>query len=181
MSSLQRAAPVSNRQSQVQTAPRIVSNAPRQAVLHLRGARDTEPSSSNGRRIRWAEDVVDNEGLGRKSSKGKHSLMLLSGLDGIGIRPSLLHTKFKANIYIVCCIYHAPHPIDESSDESSSSDSDSDSGDDGSARPSRKDNCSHNHNHKHGNGKAPGKRRPSPNAYEKIPKNRGSGGTTMKK
>ncbi|RQM05250.1 hypothetical protein DH86_00001786, partial [Scytalidium sp. 3C] len=150
MSSLQRAAPVSNRQSQVQTAPRIVSNAPRQAVLHLRGARDTEPSSSNGRRIRWAEDVVDNEGLGRKSSK-------------------------------VCCIYHAPHPIDESSDESSSSDSDSDSGDDGSARPSRKDNCSHNHNHKHGNGKAPGKRRPSPNAYEKIPKNRGSGGTTMKK
>jgi hypothetical protein len=39
----------------------------------------------------------------------------------------------------VCCIYHAPKGIDESSDESSSdSSSDSDSGDDGSARPARR-------------------------------------------
>lgn len=49
-----------------------------QAVLHLRGAtREEEAESSGGengentrRRIQWAEDVVDNEGLGRKSSKG---------------------------------------------------------------------------------------------------------------
>ncbi|KAI6780393.1 phosphatase inhibitor [Emericellopsis cladophorae] len=35
-----------------------------QRVLRLRGARNT-----NGRSVQWAEDVVDNEGLGRKSSK----------------------------------------------------------------------------------------------------------------
>ncbi|KAH8811881.1 type 1 phosphatases regulator ypi1 [Xylogone sp. PMI_703] len=156
MTTVQRAPPASGSQSQIESSPRIVSTAPRQAVLHLRGARrtsedDGEPSSgSNRRRIRWAEDVVDNEGLGRKSSK-------------------------------VCCIYHAPRPIDESSDESSSSsDSDSDSGDDGSARPSRKEKCGHNHNHDHGKDKASRKRRPSPNAYEKVPKNRGVGGTTLK-
>lgn len=52
----------------------------RQPVLHLRGASiggDTigGPDGRGGRagrgpRIRWAEDVVDNEGLGRKKSKG---------------------------------------------------------------------------------------------------------------
>ena len=36
-------------------------------VLRLRA---TAPSPSNRRRIQWAEDVVDNEGLGRKRSKG---------------------------------------------------------------------------------------------------------------
>jgi hypothetical protein len=35
-----------------------------QAVLRLRGANAPGPS------VRWADDVVDNEGLGRKSSKG---------------------------------------------------------------------------------------------------------------
>lgn len=37
-----------------------------QAILRLRGAH--APSRPS---VRWAEDVVDNEGLGRKSSKGK--------------------------------------------------------------------------------------------------------------
>lgn len=36
-------------------------------VLRLRA---TAPEPSTRRRIQWAEDVVDNEGLGRKSSKG---------------------------------------------------------------------------------------------------------------
>ncbi|MCJ1405358.1 hypothetical protein MMC11_008585 [Xylographa trunciseda] len=49
--------------------------------------------SAPRRGIRWAEDVVDNEGLGRKSSK-------------------------------VCCIYHKPRAVGESSSESSSSDDD---------------------------------------------------------
>ncbi|KAI4106200.1 MAG: hypothetical protein L6R37_002287 [Teloschistes peruensis] len=77
-------------------------------------------------RIRWAEDVVDNEGLGRKRSK-------------------------------VCCIYHPPGEIGESSSSdssgSSSSSNDSDfSNDDGGARMTnsqrgkrRKDN-GHQHN-----------------------------------
>jgi len=98
-------------------------------------------------RIQWAEDVVDNEGLGRKKSK-------------------------------VCCIYHAPKGIDESSDESSSDsssdDSDSDS-DDGGARPSGrgngKKNCEHD-GHEHGKDKGKGRAR-SPNAYEKVPKVKG--------
>ncbi len=43
------------------TAPAL--SAP--AILRLRGA---HPPSAH--RVQWAEDVVDNEGLGRKSSKG---------------------------------------------------------------------------------------------------------------
>lgn len=38
-------------------------SAPR--ILRLRGRHN-----ANGRSVQWAEDVVDNEGLGRKSSKG---------------------------------------------------------------------------------------------------------------
>ncbi|RMZ77467.1 hypothetical protein DV738_g4374, partial [Chaetothyriales sp. CBS 135597] len=109
--------------------------------------------------IRWADDVIDNEGLGRKSSK-------------------------------VCCIYHRPRGVDESSDEddsssSSSSDSDGDSSnggsdsgdDDGAARPTaaakrrQGRGCGGGHDgHDHGKGKGRkghkrGRRRkPSPNA-----------------
>lgn len=130
--------------------------APRQAVLHLRGAtREQErelvedgESSRARRRIKWAEDVIDNEGLGRKKSK-------------------------------VCCIYHAPKAFGESSDESSSDSDDSDSGDDGSARPTRIPSNGHghghNHNHAHDHGKSKGKgkgRSSSPNAYEKMPRNK---------
>jgi len=42
-------------------------------VLHLRGATREEEAEGSTRerpRIQWAEDVVDNEGLGRKKSKG---------------------------------------------------------------------------------------------------------------
>lgn len=38
-------------------------------TLRLRG----EPRQSR-RAIRWAEDVVDNEGMGKKSSKGEFAL-----------------------------------------------------------------------------------------------------------
>jgi len=47
----------SSTQAQTQTEP--------QAILRLRGA----PPPTN-RSVQWAEDVVDNEGLGRKKSKG---------------------------------------------------------------------------------------------------------------
>lgn len=59
--------------------PTATDTAPVQAILHLRGAtRESEHdrTDANGgdgrseRRIQWAEDVVDNEGLGRKTSKG---------------------------------------------------------------------------------------------------------------
>jgi len=122
-----------------------------QAVLHLRGATKEEEEEARTmtgdgntrRRIQWAEDVVDNEGLGRKSSK-------------------------------VCCIYHAPRGIDESSDESSSDSDDSESGDDGSARPARREGRPHKHSHDHGKGKGKERAR-SPNAYEKMPKAKSGG------
>jgi protein phosphatase 1 regulatory subunit 11 len=153
------------------TPSRGTSTSPDPLVLRLRGAHtpsthtqttasDENTTQSLSRGIRWAEDVVDNEGLGRKSSK-------------------------------VCCIYHKPRPVGESSDEedsSSSSDSDasgSESPDDGAARAvggkrGRKSRRAHKHDHGDDCGQGhvgdKGKRRPSPNAYEKMPKyNKGPG------
>ncbi|KAI5466888.1 hypothetical protein BGZ63DRAFT_369820, partial [Mariannaea sp. PMI_226] len=56
--------------SQTQTVsatqpPQAESSTRNPRVLRLRGAHQ-----SNSRSVQWAEDVVDNEGLGRKSSKG---------------------------------------------------------------------------------------------------------------
>lgn len=134
------------------------SPSPEPLVLRLRGAHDASGSHTargDRRGITWAEDVIDNEGLGRKSSK-------------------------------VCCIYHKTREFGESSsedDSSSGSDSsDSDAGgsnspDDGGAKMSgNRRGRKHDHGHKHGDdcgragGKGKGKRRPSPNAYEKMPK-----------
>ena len=53
-------------QTQTQTSTPIGTGPNTTAVLRLRGAH--EPGTR--RQIHWAEDVVDNEGLGRKSSKG---------------------------------------------------------------------------------------------------------------
>lgn len=127
---------------------------------------EAEGSGRTRRRIQWAEDVVDNEGMGKKKSKGTFSVR------GFLERGMLTSGE-------VCCIYHAPKGIDESSDESSSDgDSDSESGDDGSARPTRRGHGhghgDHDHDHGHGKGKG-GRRERSPNAYEKIPKVKGSG------
>ena len=41
-------------------------------TLRLRA--EAEPSTTRERRIQWAEDVVDNENMGKKSSKGGFSL-----------------------------------------------------------------------------------------------------------
>lgn len=79
-------------QVQVEPAPSITTTEQRpaqlqvQAVLHLRGATKEEEAESSGgeggentrRSIQWAEDVVDNEGLGRKSSKGSLRAFLFS-------------------------------------------------------------------------------------------------------
>lgn len=121
-------------------------------------AEDSQPRSSTRRRIQWAEDVIDNEGLGRKKSK-------------------------------VCCIFHKTREVGESSSEDDSSSSDSDGGsspsdDDGAARPvggrrserGRKRGKKHDHDRGDGDGCGHGQRnergarKPSPNAYEKMPK-----------
>jgi len=45
-------------------------------TLRLRA--EAEPSE--GRRIQWAEDVIDNEGMGKKSSKGMFPFTLCLSL-----------------------------------------------------------------------------------------------------
>ncbi|CAN9257668.1 unnamed protein product [Alternaria alternata] len=142
-----------SRTMEVRPQPVLRLSAP-SGVLRLRA----EPSQR--RHIQWAEDVVDNEGMGKKSSK-------------------------------VCCIYHKPRAADESSDDDSSdssSDSDSDSEPDNStARPAGRiggargrrphqhdDGCEDVHDHGEASS-TPQKhkrqrRKPSPNAYEKMPK-----------
>jgi protein phosphatase 1 regulatory subunit 11 len=90
----------------------------------------------------------------------------------------------------VCCIYHRPHdPDGDSSDDSSGSSGDEDDGDD-DARPERgHDHRGHDHRGEHDgcdgdHGEHSGedaarrsraerpRRRPSPNAYERVPRYR---------
>lgn len=156
------------------TQPALRLNAP-SGTLRLRA----EPAEQ--RHIQWAEDVVDNEGMGKKSSKGLYKQEYIRRLMLIG--------------ELVCCIYHKPREVGESSDESSSDSSSDDSDsepDNGEARPAggrkggdgRRGRRPHNHEHNHDHGehdhdepnggpsqpqKRP-RRRPSPNAYEKMPK-----------
>jgi len=154
--------------------------------------------------VQWAEGVVNNEGLGRKTSKGLFSLYFLLFLFLYCSAPILpfwgfmlefmlgFPLKFREKPFLfrflkegmqadegnlVCCIYHAPKGIDESSDESSSGSSsdDSDSADDGAARPAGgRRAAAHGHGHGHDHGKGKGRAR-SPNAYEKMPKAKGGG------
>ncbi|TID15598.1 hypothetical protein E6O75_ATG07926 [Venturia nashicola] len=113
--------------------------------------------SAQERHIQWSEDVVDNENMGKKSSK------------------------------VCCIYHAPHNAEESSGDDSSSdSSSDSDSGDDGAARPvggnkNPRGRRGHKHDHDHGegdcgpgdgNGKGKGKgivRKRSPNAYEKQP------------
>lgn len=135
-------------------------------TLRLRGeplptrSDSTEREPAPTRRIRWAEDVVDNEGLGRKSSKGK-----------------FFRHPHQISYYVVdkehfitnhdspvCCIFHKSRPAGESSSESdsepSSSSDESDSDIDiGEARARnrrppqqrrRREECQHEPEHEHG-------------------------------
>ncbi|KAF1346370.1 hypothetical protein EJ07DRAFT_144358 [Lizonia empirigonia] len=119
-------------------------------VLRLRA----EPGER--RHIQWAEDVIDNEGMGKKSSK------------------------------VCCIYHAPREAGESSDESSSDSSSDSDSEPDNStARPSGRSRKPQPHSHDHGDGcghdhgvgegsgtqkRRKPKRTPSPNAYEKIPK-----------
>jgi protein phosphatase 1 regulatory subunit 11 len=104
----------------------------------------------------------------------------------VGHFPQPSEVKLWANRAVVCCIYHKPKGVDESSDESSSSSSDSDEDEDedtGAGRRQRaggkgkgkgkRHDCGHDHGEK-GTGRDDGSRRRrrdvSPNAYEKMPR-----------
>jgi len=110
------------------------------ATLRLRA----EPIDSQ--RVRWAEDVVDNEGMGKKSSK------------------------------VCCIYHKPHEPGESGSEsDSSSSAEDSDSEPDlsrarkaGGKKPRGR---RHGHDHDGDCGKGKGEaRKPSPNAYERQPK-----------
>ncbi|KAI9219955.1 phosphatase inhibitor-domain-containing protein [Blastocladiella britannica] len=136
-------------------------------ILSLTGAATaaigdaTEPGSTSGGHIVWDESVVDNEGLGRKSSK------------------------------VCCIFrkQRAWDESDSDSSDFSSSDSDSDSDDSGAegARPAPKRaadegngyNGHHHHGHhhhhhpdcdEHDHGPKKAAKLPGPNAYERQPK-----------
>ncbi|KAJ6131011.1 hypothetical protein N7523_001471 [Penicillium sp. IBT 18751x] len=156
--------PGTNPQLQTTTESRDSSTVRLTGTLRLRG--DETPSTrepSTARRIRWSEDVVDNEGMGKKSSK-------------------------------VCCIYHKARPVGESSSESESSDSNS-SDTDSENEVDRRRLRANRDRHLHRRGRRPAegesseqlpeqdqeaccghhptktkRRKPSPNAYEKMPK-----------
>lgn len=66
---VQAEAPTGSRTQTGTQAP--ASTAP--AILRLRGA---HPASDH--RVQWAESVVDNEGLGRKRSKGNFISLILT-------------------------------------------------------------------------------------------------------
>ena len=75
-------------------------------VLRLRGGPRSRPQ------VAWQDDVVDNEGFGRKKSKSMSCTIIANTPN----KPLF--------IILVCCIYHKPKKFDESSDESDSDSSD---------------------------------------------------------
>lgn len=137
-------APTSGSQTQTNAGPSTPS-----ATLRLRAEPEEAP------RVRWAEEVVDNEGMGKKSSK------------------------------VCCIYHKAREPGDsESESDSSSSDDGGDSEPDMSRAQKaggKKGGRGRKHEHGHecgeggeGSGSGKGKgRKPSPNAYERQPKTTG--------
>ncbi|KAK7511300.1 phosphatase inhibitor-domain-containing protein [Phyllosticta citriasiana] len=128
----------------------VVTESGRSTPLNLpSGTLRLRPDTTQRRHIQWADDVIDNEGMGKKSSK------------------------------VCCIYHKQREfgeSSDESSDDSSS-ESDSDSEPDNStARPTRNSGGRgrpHSHDHAEGScgpkkGKARTRKR-SPNAYEKMP------------
>ncbi|EYE92575.1 PPP1R11/YPI1 family protein [Aspergillus ruber CBS 135680] len=151
--------------SQVLQVPDDQSAIRISGTLRLRGDDSNSSNINTGntpnRHIRWGQDVVDNEGMGKKSSK-------------------------------VCCIYHKPRPVGESSSESESSDSDSDSDSEADRHQNRQNRSQHHLGHRESShhqhssqedsekghtacctkhhGKQGKQKKPSPNAYERMPK-----------
>lgn len=121
---------------------------PPSATLRLRAEpvqdQSSQSSSEDGRRIRWSDDVIDNEGMGKKSSK------------------------------VCCIYHAPREPGDTDSDSSSSEDDSDSEPDLSRAQPAggRKGRRSGNGGSK-GKGKGKEhERRPSPNAYERQPRHK---------
>ena len=83
-------------------------------TLKLRGAHTKK--TQRKATVAWSEEVVDNEGCGRKKSKSTPFVHLTP------------ESIYLIAVSVVCCIYHKPRKFDESSDESDSDSDVSDSG-----------------------------------------------------
>ena len=155
-----------NSGSQTITQPTTHNNT--NPTLRLRAqdntapTQDTTPSTRNRRRIRWDESVIDNEGMGKKSSK------------------------------VCCIYHAPHEPGDSESDSDSSSSDDSDGGEPDLSRAQRAGGAKARKGRKGngdedggggdggdggegggggGSGEGKGKqRKASPNAYERQPK-----------
>ena len=133
------------------------TNSASTGTLHLRGGPRDRP------RVVWDEDVVDNEGLGRKKSKS-------------ACNRTDETDRERLTLFLVCCIYHKPRQFDESSDENTSG-TESSGSDSADARPSREYRHRHRHAHDGECEADPHKERDDKrrdgsddrNAYEQIP------------
>ncbi|PLB54315.1 hypothetical protein P170DRAFT_13957 [Aspergillus steynii IBT 23096] len=152
--------PSSGSQTQSISRQPAESSARTQGTLRLRAendsVRENDLDGSTSRRIRWSEDVVDNEGMGKKSSK------------------------------VCCIYHKNRPVGESSSESESSDSSSNDSDSDCERDQRGSGNGSHDHGHgpsnqsqqtsKGGQSNCPkhhGKykqRKRSPNAYEKMPK-----------
>ncbi|KAI9734834.1 MAG: Type 1 phosphatases regulator ypi1 [Cirrosporium novae-zelandiae] len=142
-----------------------------QPTLRLRGI---SLPQGQGRRIRWAEDVVDNEGLGRKSSKDRDpsdsssdSSSSSSNSDSSDDSDSppdrarrVGEDRKKNNRRML------PHDHNHKHDHDHNHDSDADDNNDHNDKGGKKDGRQGRDN----KGKVKGARRQSPNAYERMPK-----------
>lgn len=121
------------------------------------------------RRVAWDPSVVDNEHLGRKSSK-----CLSLSLDQTPshlLLPHALLTLFF--VKTVCCIFHKRHVFGEDSGSSSSSSSDSSSSSSSSSCSSSEDEgeCADGtHHHCCEDGRKHRKHKRRMNAYERQPR-----------
>jgi protein phosphatase 1 regulatory subunit 11 len=144
------------------TSDPLPIRVPASGTLRLRAEATTEVTQTQQqapaapeRRVQWAESVVNNEGMGKKSSK------------------------------VCCIYHKPREPGESSDeDDSSDSDSDSDSsgGDDGAARPAQgRGRRAQDHGHEHGadgdcaggdgHARSHGKEKRRKNAYERQPRN----------
>lgn len=101
----------------------VVNGVVRPKSSEVKGKEKEEEGEKEAQenRVTWVEGTVDNEFLGRKSSKSTFSLSLYPLLGSVrNVHPD---ARFE-RLFQVCCIFHKSRPFDESSSDESSTDED---------------------------------------------------------
>ena len=98
-----------------ESQPSSSQSPPTEVVGTLRLVAGSGPGTAENRRLRWDDNVVDNEGMGKKSSKGARGD---SGTD---------FSNYSINsAVLVCCIFTKRTTFGESDSELSSDEDDQD-------------------------------------------------------